>query len=181
MSLFSFLINMNENWISSLLTPKHASAAVNMNFQIMINISEITLNFGGRVGLAHTIKRYRPPRGFRVLSAMYILRAFVCFVASQLQLVFVSAGRTPKLLEHSGACGTRQFQWKPNRQPKVIGGQVPPPGAVPWQIDLRVGEDKHYCGGALISSRLILSAAHCYNDGLVAVAGAHGSPGEQQC
>lgn len=130
------------------------------------------------MGLAHTIKRYRPPRGFRVLSAMYILRAFVCFVASQLQLVFVSAGRTPKLLEHSGACGTRQFQWKPNRQPKVIGGQVPPPGAVPWQIDLRVGEDKHYCGGALISSRLILSAAHCYNDGLVAVAGAHGSPGE---
>ncbi|XP_056633090.1 trypsin-like [Diorhabda sublineata] len=79
--------------------------------------------------------------------------------------------------DSDSSCGKRSFQWKPDRQPKVVGGQEPPIGAIPWQIDLRVIDDKHYCGGALISRRLVLSAAHCYNDGLRAVAGAHGFPG----
>ncbi|CAG9856424.1 unnamed protein product [Phyllotreta striolata] len=80
----------------------------------------------------------------------------------------------------SAGCGTRRPAWKPTRRPKVVGGQAPPPGAAPWQVDLRLGDGKHHCGGALISARLVLSAAHCYNDGLVAVAGAHGLPGTSQ-
>nr|CAI5819923.1 unnamed protein product [Callosobruchus analis] len=74
-------------------------------------------------------------------------------------------------------CGARGLQWRPNREPRVIGGEVAPPGAVPWQIDLRLQDNTHQCGGALISSRLILTAAHCYSEGLKAVAGAHGPPG----
>lgn len=73
---------------------------------------------------------------------------------------------------------SKSIQWSPARKPKVIGGQVPPIGAVPWQITLRNKNDEHHCGGALISERLVLSAAHCHMEGLRAVAGAHGPPGE---
>ncbi|CAG9833897.1 unnamed protein product [Diabrotica balteata] len=158
---------------------------MNMNFSI---ITTITLNFGGRVGPDQAIKRYQPPK-LQVLSAMKLLCAFVCFFLSVAvtRAVRYARNRHPNppvsiALESfsrslNSVCGTRNIQWKPNRQPKVIGGQVPPPGAIPWQIDLRLEDNKHYCGGALISKRLVLSAAHCYNDGLRAIAGAHGTPG----
>ncbi|KAJ8970152.1 hypothetical protein NQ317_019425 [Molorchus minor] len=73
-------------------------------------------------------------------------------------------------------CGSRVVHWKPQRSPRIIGGQEPPLGAVPWQVELRLG-DNHQCGGALISRRLILSAAHCYSEGLTAAVGTHGAPG----
>lgn len=73
---------------------------------------------------------------------------------------------------------SKSVEWSPSRKPKVIGGQVPPVGAIPWQITLRGDDNEHVCGGALISERLVLSAAHCYMEGLSAVAGAHGPPGE---
>lgn len=74
-------------------------------------------------------------------------------------------------------CGVREVAWNPVREPKIVGGDIPPPGAVPWQIDLRHSDDAHQCGGVLIGSRLVLTAAHCYSEGLRAVAGAHGPPG----
>lgn len=73
---------------------------------------------------------------------------------------------------------SKTVQWSPERKAKVIGGQVPPVGAVPWQVTLRNNNNKHQCGGALISEKLVLSAAHCYMEELSAVAGAHGPPGE---
>lgn len=73
---------------------------------------------------------------------------------------------------------SKGVEWSPVRKPKIIGGQVPPLGAVPWQISLRSSDEKHQCGGALISERLVLSAAHCHMEGLSAVAGAYGPPGE---
>ncbi|XP_023020102.1 trypsin [Leptinotarsa decemlineata] len=104
---------------------------------------------------------------------MQLLCVFVCF------LVSLVAGRGvrngfPKFPQPS--CGSRIVQWNPNREARVIGGEEPPVGAAPWQIDLRQ-DGKHICGGALIGARLVLSAAHCYNDDLTAVAGAHGPPG----
>lgn len=73
-------------------------------------------------------------------------------------------------------CGTRAVPWYPEREPRVVGGQEPPYGAVPWQVQLRRGKD-HQCGGALLSSRLVLTVAHCWAEGLIAVAGAHNFPG----
>lgn len=81
------------------------------------------------------------------------------------------------LTSDSPECGTRTVEWKPHRDPKVIGGQFPPLGAVPWQVGLLSSDDRHHCGGALISSRLVLSAAHCISDDLKAMVGGHGAAG----
>ncbi|KAG5882884.1 hypothetical protein JTB14_021943 [Gonioctena quinquepunctata] len=104
---------------------------------------------------------------------MQLLGVFACFLTSLVAARIVRNGY-PKFPQYS--CGSRTVQWKPNREPRVIGGEVPPVGAVPWQIDIR-SDGRHHCGGALISERLVISAAHCYNDDMTAVAGAHGPPG----
>ncbi|GJQ80045.1 hypothetical protein Trydic_g5024 [Trypoxylus dichotomus] len=67
-------------------------------------------------------------------------------------------------------CGTRSIDWSPQRNPKIIGGEQPPLGAVPWVVDLQY-KGKHHCGGVLISKRLVLTVAHCYLDGLTVRAG----------
>merc|ERR1712173_448966 len=60
--------------------------------------------------------------------------------------------------------------------PSIINGQdVSPPGKYPWQASLQVN-GRHICGGALISSSWVLTAAHCVegsNSGLTVVMGMH--------
>ncbi|XP_071052300.1 trypsin-like [Onthophagus taurus] len=70
----------------------------------------------------------------------------------------------PKFPNPQQSCGVRGVDWNP-RSSKVIGGESPPLGAVPWIVDL-IHKGRHHCGGVLISSRLILTVAHCYLDGL---------------
>lgn len=50
--------------------------------------------------------------------------------------------------------------------PKIVGGQVAPQGAYPWQVSLVVSwianpAQGHFCGGSIIDSAWILTAAHC--------------------
>lgn len=96
------------------------------------------------------------------------------FVAAAAASRAARSGGFPKFPAPS--CGSRGVTWRPERSPRVVGGEVPPYGAVPWLVDLRRGLE-HHCGGAIVSRRLVLTAAHCYTEGLVAVAGAHGPPG----
>jgi secreted trypsin-like serine protease len=42
---------------------------------------------------------------------------------------------------------------------EVVGGDVAPSGEFPWMVRLSVG-----CGGALVASRVVLTAAHCVGD-----------------
>lgn len=43
---------------------------------------------------------------------------------------------------------------------KIVGGYTCAANSVPYQVSLNSGY--HFCGGSLISSQWVLSAAHCY-------------------
>ncbi len=50
-------------------------------------------------------------------------------------------------------------------QPRIIGGTVAPIGAYPWQVSIGMKNVPHlighFCGGSIIASRFVLTAAHC--------------------
>lgn len=43
---------------------------------------------------------------------------------------------------------------------KIVGGYTCAANSVPYQVSLNSGY--HFCGGSLINSQWVLSAAHCY-------------------
>ncbi|KAK5641590.1 hypothetical protein RI129_010137 [Pyrocoelia pectoralis] len=103
---------------------------------------------------------------------LYLL--FCCCCLNDALLLQARSGGFPKFPVES--CGVRGVPWTPEREARVVGGQIPPYGAIPWQVQLRRGGE-HQCGGALLSNRLVLTVAHCWTEGLVAVAGSLAIPG----
>jgi trypsin len=47
-----------------------------------------------------------------------------------------------------------------DREPRIVGGEVAPSGAYPWMVWLTMGGNQ-FCGGTLIASDTVLTAAHC--------------------
>ncbi|XP_026231659.1 transmembrane protease serine 3 [Anabas testudineus] len=52
-------------------------------------------------------------------------------------------------------CGSR-----PLYNTRIVGGNVSKPGQFPWQVSLHFNNE-HVCGGSIITSNWILTAAHC--------------------
>ena len=50
---------------------------------------------------------------------------------------------------------------------RIVGGEAAS-SAIPWQASMRYGTtgDGHFCGGTILDSKTILSAAHCFESGL---------------
>ncbi|XP_044537654.1 transmembrane protease serine 11A [Gracilinanus agilis] len=77
---------------------------------------------------------------------------------SSLQLNAMSS-TTGKLTVQS-CCGKRVTPTIINR---IIGGEIAPKSAWPWQASLQ-HNDVHQCGGALISNTWLVTAAHCFKN-----------------
>jgi len=56
------------------------------------------------------------------------------------------------------ACGEQQILSA--RQGKIVGGKAAYRGQFPWMVSIQHG-GKHFCGGAIIASRYVLTASHC--------------------
>ncbi|XP_046638059.1 urokinase-type plasminogen activator-like [Daphnia pulicaria] len=72
-------------------------------------------------------------------------------------------------MRSSGSCGRRNVNFEPPRPSstrlgRVVNGVDAPVGAIPWQASIKLkdgGSLRQWCGGAIISERLVLTAAHC--------------------
>ncbi|KAK2916546.1 hypothetical protein Q8A67_000920 [Cirrhinus molitorella] len=76
---------------------------------------------------------------------------------STLSLVFVITLLTKGCDCQSLVCGSAPLNTK------IVGGTNASAGAWPWQVSLHQN-GRHFCGGSLINSEWILSAAHCLLD-----------------
>ncbi|XP_009991370.1 PREDICTED: trypsin I-P1-like [Tauraco erythrolophus] len=54
---------------------------------------------------------------------------------------------------------------------KIVGGYTCAENSVPYQVSLNSGY--HFCGGSLISSQWVVSAAHCYKSRIRVLLGKH--------
>lgn len=66
-------------------------------------------------------------------------------------------------LSFAALAGLAAAHPKPQIAPRIVGGEAANPNDFPFMVALRVG-DQLLCGGALIASNVVLTAAHCTYD-----------------
>ncbi|XP_056384167.1 chymotrypsin B-like [Hyla sarda] len=58
-------------------------------------------------------------------------------------------------------CGTTSITPVVSGYARIVNGEEAVPGSWPWQVSLQDRTGWHYCGGSLISSNWVVTAAHC--------------------
>ncbi|XP_010865163.2 serine protease 33 isoform X1 [Esox lucius] len=59
-------------------------------------------------------------------------------------------------------CHAQEECGQPPMEDRIVGGVDAKQGAWPWQVDIQTTKDGHVCGGSIINSEWVLSAAHCF-------------------
>ncbi|KAM4015887.1 suppressor of tumorigenicity 14 protein [Anomaloglossus baeobatrachus] len=62
--------------------------------------------------------------------------------------------------EAACSCGKRPY----SRKTRIVGGVNADIGEWPWQVSLHTPKEGHTCGASLVSSTILVSAAHCFQD-----------------
>ncbi|XP_030634341.1 serine protease 60.2 [Chanos chanos] len=52
---------------------------------------------------------------------------------------------------------------RPPLNTRIVGGEAAPDGAWPWQVSIQSVSYGHFCGGSLINTDWVMSAAHCFS------------------
>nr|XP_025864701.1 coagulation factor VII isoform X2 [Vulpes vulpes] len=84
------------------------------------------------------------------------LQSYICFCPDDFQ------GRNCEKMEYPcGKIPVLEKRIGSNPQGRIVGGKVCPKGECPWQAAVKV-DGKLLCGGTLIDTAWVVSAAHCF-------------------
>ncbi|KAM9321645.1 chymotrypsin B-like [Gastrophryne carolinensis] len=65
------------------------------------------------------------------------------------------------LISAAYGCGVPQIDPVVSGYARIVNGEEAVPGSWPWQVSLQDSTGWHFCGGSLISSSWVVTAAHC--------------------
>ncbi|XP_077511357.1 chymotrypsinogen A-like isoform X3 [Amblyomma americanum] len=95
------------------------------------------------------------------LSALVLLLHVASRGARVLTASMPAALTSSRTAENVGPCGRPSVEPQLEPEDRIIGGQPAVPGSWPWHAALHKHGTGHACGGALITDRHIITAAHC--------------------